>query len=156
MSSKTKASGSSFKKRPASSPSQGINKELKEMPGDMDTGSTGSTQPLKFAAATTAGLSLTTTTMATASGSTITTMTLINNRQYEEDKSVFKTTEPEGGFRDEIIVSIDTLNDEPYKGTITVREAVKEIFIGILEFEREALASVSRGAWKQKCHGSNT
>ena len=145
MSSKTKASGSSFKKRPASSPSQGINKELKEMPGDMDTGSTGSTQPLTFAAATTAGLSLTTTTMATAPGSTITTTTLINNRQYEEDKSVFKTTEPEGGFRDEIIVSIDTLNDEPYKGTITVREAVKEIFIGILEFEREALASVSIG-----------
>ena len=60
-----------------------------------------------------------------------------------EDKSVFKTPEPEGGFRDEIIVGINTLDNEPNKGTLC--EAVREIFHGIMDFSKEALTSVSPG-----------
>ena len=146
---KTKASGGSPQlslKRPASSPNEGMNKKSNATGASGACTSRPVAESLSFAAATTAGLSLTTTTVANASGSTITTTTTLdNNRQPVGDKSVFKTPEPEGGFRDEIVVSIDTLDDEPYKGTITVKEAVREIFIGAMEFEKESLASVSIG-----------
>ena len=139
------------KKRPANSPSGSVSKEMKNatptgleslpsVPVPVAT-------PMSFAAATAAGLSITTTTVPTVSGSTIITTTTSTSSDYQnlDDKSVFKTQEPEGGFRDEIIVGIDTIDDEPYRGTITVREAVREIFIGIMEFNKEALASVSIG-----------
>ena len=145
------------KKRPANSPSGNISKEMKNATASApSTLSSVGTQessspvqiPMSFAAATTAGLSLSTTTTSSASGSIITTTTNTSTSQdyrYAIDRSVFKTPEPEGGFRDEIIVGIDTLDDEPYKGTITVREAVREIFLGTMEFSKEALASVSIG-----------
>lgn len=104
--------------------------------------------PMTFAAVTTAGLSLTTTTTPSASGSTIITTTKTSASQdylSAEDNSVFKTPESEGGFRDEIIIGIDTLEDEPYKGTFIGHEAVREIFLEIMEFSKKALASVSIG-----------
>ena len=153
------------KKRPANSPSGNISKEMKNATASASASASASapstlssvgTQessspvqiPMSFAAATTAGLSLSTTTTSSASGSIITTTTNTSTSQdyrYAIDRSVFKTPEPEGGFRDEIIVGIDTLDDEPYKGTITVRKAVREIFLGTMEFSKEALASVSIG-----------
>ena len=150
------------KKRPANSPSGNVNKEMKNATAtatatataSATAATTGSAEsppvvPMTFAAATTAGLSLTTTTTPSATGSSIitTTSNTTASQDYRnvEDRSVFRTPEPEGGFRDEIIVGIDKLDGEPYKGTITVREAVREIFLGVLEFNKEALASVSIG-----------
>ena len=134
------------KKRPASSPNEGISKEMKNAKDLQDVSATG---PRSFAAVTSAGLSLTTTTVAGASGSslitTTTTSTTPPNGRNTDDRSVFKTSGPEGGFRDEIIVGIDTIDGEPYRGTVTVREAVREIFLGVMEFSKEALASVSIG-----------
>ena len=138
----------SVKKRPASSPNEGINKEMKNAKESQEASPPTST-PLSFAEVTTAGLSLTTTTVTGASGSTFTTTTATragsDNGRNPDDKSVFKTSVPEGGYRDEIIVGVDTIDGETYRGTITVREAVREIFLGIMEFSKEALASVSIG-----------
>jgi hypothetical protein len=43
-------------------------------------------------------------------------------------KSIFTTKNPEGAFRDEIVVEIQTLDDKPFKGTITPKEARRTIF----------------------------
>ena len=61
------------------------------------------------------------------------------------DLSIFKTNKPQGAFRDEIVVEVNTIDDEPYKGTVTVNEAVKTIFIGALGFGKESLGSITIG-----------
>ena len=61
------------------------------------------------------------------------------------DQSIFKTSKPQGAFRDEVVVEINTINDEPFLGTITTQEAVKAIFIKALGFSKEALGSITIG-----------
>ena len=43
-------------------------------------------------------------------------------------KPVFTTKKPEGAFRDEIVVEIQSLDQQPFKGTITPKEARQKIF----------------------------
>ncbi len=54
-------------------------------------------------------------------------------------KSIFTTKKPDGAFRDEIVVKIQTLDDKPFKGTITPKEARRTIFEEILGFRGEDL-----------------
>ena len=54
-------------------------------------------------------------------------------------KPIFTTIKPEGAFRDEIVVEIQTLDEQPFRGTITTKEARKTIFEGILGFEQKDL-----------------
>jgi hypothetical protein len=61
------------------------------------------------------------------------------------DTSIFKTQTPEGSFRDEIVVEVNTLNGEDFRGTVTTKEAIRTIFVERLGFEREALGSFSIG-----------
>ena len=72
--------------------------------------------------------------------------TVTNRSTLRKEKpvreSVFVTKKPEGAFRDEIVVELQTLDDQPFKGSITVREARKKIFEEILGFKQEDLASL--------------
>ena len=61
------------------------------------------------------------------------------------DTSIFKTQKPEGAFRDEIVVEINTLDGEDYRGTVTTKEAIKTIFVEVMGFEREDLGSLTIG-----------
>ena len=54
-------------------------------------------------------------------------------------KPIFTTKKPDGAFRDEIVVEIQTLDNQPFKGTITPKEARKTIFEAILGFKQEDL-----------------
>jgi len=54
-------------------------------------------------------------------------------------KSIFTTKKPDGAFRDEVVVEIQTLDDKPFKGTITPKEARRTIFEDILGFKQEDL-----------------
>jgi hypothetical protein len=54
-------------------------------------------------------------------------------------KPIFTTKKPEGAFRDEVVIEIKTLNDQPFKGTITPKEARRTIFEEILGFKQEDL-----------------
>ena len=61
------------------------------------------------------------------------------------DLSIFKTSKPQGAFRDEIVVEVNTIDNEPFRGTVTVQEAVKAVFIGALGFYKESLGSLTIG-----------
>ena len=54
-------------------------------------------------------------------------------------KPIFTTKKLDGAFRDEIVVEIQTLDDQPFKGTITPKEARRTIFEEILGFKQEDL-----------------
>jgi hypothetical protein len=54
-------------------------------------------------------------------------------------RPTFTTKKPDGAFRDEIVVEIQTLDDQPFKGTITPKEARRNIFEEILGFKQEDL-----------------
>ena len=144
-------------KRPANSPNEGKTKEMRNTsqsevsdPASTPVSASSTSSniippvPPSFAAAVASGLTITTSSITTPTG-TITTTTSQQQRNQYPDRSIFKTAQPSGGLRDEIVVSIDTIDGEQYNGTITVREAVREIFIGVLNFEKEVLASVSIG-----------
>ena len=149
----------SYVKRPANSPNEGRTKEMRNVKesdeSSMSSGPvtnasgpsstvTPTSTPQSFAAAVSTGLTLTTTSVTTPT-SVITTTTNSQQHSLYPDRSVFKTAPPSGALRDEIVVGIDTVDGEQYFGTITVREAVREIFVGVMNFEKEVLASVSIG-----------
>ena len=54
-------------------------------------------------------------------------------------KAVFTTQKPDGAFRDEIVVEIQSLDEKPFKGTITPKEARLKIFEEILGFQQTEL-----------------
>jgi hypothetical protein len=54
-------------------------------------------------------------------------------------RPTFTTKKPDGAFRDEIVVEIQTLDDQPFKGTITPKKARRTIFEEILGFKQEDL-----------------
>ena len=54
-------------------------------------------------------------------------------------QSIFTTPKPDGAFRDEIVVEIQMIDDEVFRGKITLKEARIKIFEEILGFKREDL-----------------
>ena len=54
----------------------------------------------------------------------------------------FVTPEQNGPIRDEIVVECRTLNDRPFKGTVTFREATDVIFTEVMGFQLRDLYSV--------------
>jgi hypothetical protein len=54
-------------------------------------------------------------------------------------KSIFTTKKPDGAFRDEVVIKIQILDDKPFKGTITPKEARRTIFEDILGFKQDDL-----------------
>lgn len=60
-------------------------------------------------------------------------------------ESVFRTSKPEGAFRDEIVVELQTLDEKKFRGTITVKEAINKIFVEKLEFQKKDLRSLIIG-----------
>ena len=54
----------------------------------------------------------------------------------------FKTPPADGQFRDEIVVECQTLNERPFKGSITYEEARETIFHDVLGFEHYDLYSI--------------
>ena len=54
----------------------------------------------------------------------------------------FVTPEPRGQFRDEITVECQKINDEPFRGTITFKEATETIFTQIMGFDLSDLYSL--------------
>ena len=132
-------------KRPANSPLQGAEKERKESEGS-GAGSSlpGSIRPVSYASVVTMGLA----TSATDSSSFMSATARMDNNgsgSQAPDLSIFKTSKPQGSFRDEIVVEIKTIDDVPYRGTITIQEAIKTIFIGAMGFHKESLGSLTIG-----------
>ena len=135
-------------KRPANSPLQGTEKERKESVSSVS----GSIPPISnipvgevakhqansqppgyssYASATTAS------NMATATDEELS--------NENPDTSIFKTSKPNGAFRDEIVVEVNTIDGEPYRGTVTTKEAIKTIFMGMLGFSKTDLGSLTIG-----------
>ena len=57
-------------------------------------------------------------------------------------ESIFVTSKPEGALRDEIVVEFITFGDQPFKGSITVKEARRKVFQEILGFKQIDLAGL--------------
>ena len=58
------------------------------------------------------------------------------------ERSLFVTPRPERGLRDDLIIQCQTINDKPFKGTITFKEAKFAIFEGKLGYEHSLLHSI--------------
>ena len=73
-----------------------------------------------------------------SSKSTYSTVTQKSSKETEPKtrESVFTTSKPEGAFRDEIIVELQTIDDQVFRGSITLKEARQKIFQEILGFKR--------------------
>jgi len=54
-------------------------------------------------------------------------------------KPIFTTKKPDGAFRDEIVIEIQALDNQPFKGMITPKEARRTILEEILGFKQEDL-----------------
>ena len=63
----------------------------------------------------------------------------IQSNKKNERRSVFTTKKPDGAFRDEIVVEIQTIDQQPFKGSVTTKEARRLIFEEKLGFKRESL-----------------
>jgi hypothetical protein len=61
------------------------------------------------------------------------------------DTSIFTTAKPEGAFRDEIVVEVNSIDGVSYRGTVTTKEAIKTIFIDKLGFAKSDLGSITIG-----------
>jgi hypothetical protein len=126
------------KKRQASSPVVGKDKERRENEEETETSieAPKKSQQLESKMSTTSKDSY----ASAASGS---------NRGEDLEKptrqSVFTTSKPEGAFRDEIVVELQTLDDQAFRGTITLKEARKKIFEEILGFKQEDLSGLIFG-----------
>jgi hypothetical protein len=109
------------KKRQANSPIIGKEKSRKE---DMsETGSTSGQDDL---------LAMSQDSYGTAASQDSRTSKLIR-------KLIFMTKKPDGAFRDEIVVEIQTLDDKPFKGSITPKEVRRTIFEDVLGFKQADL-----------------
>ena len=53
------------------------------------------------------------------------------NREKKTLNRIFRTPDPEGPMRDDIVVEIQTVNDKPFKGSLTFTEA-KDVFCNCL------------------------
>jgi hypothetical protein len=60
-------------------------------------------------------------------------------RKRELAKSLYVTPKPQGGFKDEILIKVNTINGNPFRGTFTSDEIWKGIFVSILGFEKDLL-----------------
>ena len=58
------------------------------------------------------------------------------------ERTIFVTPKPEGGMRDEIVIECQKLNDKPFKGTITFKEAKIAIFQNTLGYQPDLLHSI--------------
>ena len=58
------------------------------------------------------------------------------------EKSFFVTAKPDKGLRDDVIIECQTINGNPFKGTITFKEAKLTIFEGKLGYDRSLLHSI--------------
>ena len=58
------------------------------------------------------------------------------------DNTRFVTPAPDGAMRDEIVVECRTINDAPFRGTITFKEAREVIFGEVMGFELKELYSI--------------
>ena len=80
----------------------------------------------------------------TSSKSNYSTVTQKSLKEAEPKarESVFTTSKPEGAFRDEIIVELQTVDDQVFRESITLKEARQKIFQEILGFKREDLSGL--------------
>ena len=58
---------------------------------------------------------------------------------------VFKTPQPDGPFKDEIVIEVQQMNSQDFYGTITPTEARISIFEGVLGLAQDDLAGVTVG-----------
>ena len=79
-----------------------------------------------------------------SSTSSYSTVTQKSSKETEPKtrESVFTTSKPEGAFRDEIIVELQTIDNQVFRGSITLKEARQKIFQEILGFKREDLSGL--------------
>ena len=56
-------------------------------------------------------------------------------------ESIFVTKKPEGAFRDELVVELLTVDDQAFRGKVTLAEARRIIFREILGFQKEDLSA---------------
>jgi hypothetical protein len=124
------------KKRAANSPLVGNNKEIRE--SEMGTSPTFSQSTRKSSLDRVPGTSY-------ADIASKVTPQPSTNGDQPIDNSIFKTAKPQGAFRDEIVVEVNTIDGMEFRGTVTTKEAIKSIFIEQLGFERNSLGSMTIG-----------
>jgi hypothetical protein len=66
-------------------------------------------------------------------------------RQPTERPKKFKTPAPEGSMRDDLVIEIQTVNGEKFKGSVNVKEAKDEIFKGKLGLDVKLLHGIRFG-----------
>ena len=119
------------KKRAANSPLVGNDKELKE--SNIDNSPTLKTVPEPGPQSKTTSYA-----QVTAAGDALRPENSENKSVV--DRSIFRTSKPQGAFRDEIVVEVNTIDGVEYRGTVTTKEAIKIIFMGELGFAGNHLA----------------
>ena len=139
------ASAIETKKRKANSPIVNREKESRCEP-NMESKAESENVNANEASAATFRLSLLQTlrrssTTSKESYSTVTSKTTQRTEKRVRE-SVFTTSKPEGAFRDEIVVELQTLDDQVFKGQVTLKEAKNSIFQEILGFKRADLSGM--------------
>ena len=66
-------------------------------------------------------------------------------RQPTERPKKFKTPAPEGSMRDDLVIEIQTVNGEKFKGSVNVKEAKDDIFKGKLGLDVKLLHGIRFG-----------
>ena len=66
----------------------------------------------------------------------------VNDPTSMGEQTFFRTPKPEGSMRDVVIVEIRTLNDEPFRGTLTYTEACTNIFVECLGLDATLIHGV--------------
>ena len=69
-------------------------------------------------------------------------VTSANFERRNKLESKFVTPAPEGGMRDEITVEVQTVNEKPFKGSLTFDEALNGIFVHCLELDTKILHGI--------------
>lgn len=145
------------KKRPANSPLMGDGKERKEsdinssplLKGYLDAVALTQSANQSYASVASAAAAAKNATPVikplTSAGSSSLADKQRENQDSRPDTSIFKTQKPDGAFRDEIVVEVNLIDGEPFKGTLTTLEAIKTIFINTLGFSKSDLGSLTIG-----------
>ncbi len=85
-----------------------------------------------YALVTTTGNTPTTLTKTT----TIAMSTEEHGQINQSDASIFKTSKPDSAFREEIVVEVNSIDGECFRGPVTTKVAIKNIFMGRLGFSK--------------------
>ena len=66
----------------------------------------------------------------------------VQTREKKVLERKFRTPDPDGPMRDDIIVEVQTVNDRPFKGSLTFTEAMNGVFETCLGLDKKLVHGV--------------